>query len=77
MFSILFLIILPNDAQWISLPILITAVNWADVFKEQSALIPRSISCVLRLRCSIDAAFCECSQHELAGASIVPFPGAF
>ena len=32
--------ILPNDAMWILLPVLTGAVNSADVFKEQSALIP-------------------------------------
>lgn len=69
-----FISILPNDAQEVWLPLLIPAVNWVDVFKEQSAQIPRSISCILRWHCFIDAAFCECSQHELARESIVHFP---
>ena len=47
--------ILPNGAMWILLPVLTGAVNSADVFKEQSALIPRSICCVLGLHFSVDA----------------------
>lgn len=59
--------LLPNDAQWILLSVLITAANWADVFKEQSAVIPRSASCVMTESTLLCCSCFSCVQPTWAG----------